>query len=155
MEEAEARQVGPGAFEERGACEDRVDLRGGRRGVGRDPAARAGPEVRQDRDASFRDLAIAPAGHDVGPDRQEKMEVVPHHCEGNDIDRHPVGEEAEPVDDPRAARGIVEQRLPPHAARDAVIDAGAAGIDDVTSATGHGENVTVGRGATRNRTICF
>lgn len=63
--------------------------------------------------------------------------MVLHDRERDHVDRHEFREKPNAIDDPLAPRRILEERLPPHAPRDAVIHAGVGGIDDVRTTTGH------------------
>jgi hypothetical protein len=94
-------------------------------------------EVRHQSDPPFGDFCIRPTRNDIRPNREEEMDVVSHDRERDDIDRHEVREELEAIDNPLPSRWILKERLPTDAPRHAVIHAGIAGIDDVTTTTCH------------------
>jgi hypothetical protein len=126
---------------------------GGRLGIDARPPAL--PSVLHERKPAFRDLAVGPELHDIGADREEQMDVVLHHRKRNDIDRHPLREELEAFYDPRAASWVVEEKLTTNAARDAVIDTGASGVDDVTSAASHRVNLRARRHRLEIAAVCL
>jgi hypothetical protein len=141
MEEAEAAEVSPCIHESSGTVEDRVDLLGTWRGIRRDAVPCPPTTVGHGRNSALSDLAIRPACDDIGPNREEQMDVIAHDRERNHIDRNPVRNELEAADQPRSPRWIVEERFPTHAPRDAVIDAGIPRVDDVASSLCHAANL--------------
>ena len=64
-----------------------------------------------------------------------------HHRERDDVDRHEPREKIEASDNPLAALRVIDQRFPPNATRDTVIDTRVAGVDYVASSCGHGVNL--------------
>ena len=155
VEESEAAEIRPRAGDADRTREYRTDLSGGRRSIRRDPLLPTHATVLQERGPALGDLAIRPLRHDVRADRKEQVDVIAHDSEGNDIDRHPAREELKACHDPRAARRILDQGLPTNAARDAVIDTGRTGIDDVASTTSHEPNLHPAEPPPRKRCTKF
>jgi hypothetical protein len=141
VEEAETAEIRSGDRESPRAVEYGVDLSAARRSIRRNAVTRPPAAVGHDCNAALRHFAIRPLRGDIWTNREQEMNVVAHDREGNDINRHPVREKLETVEDPRPACGIVKERFPAHASRDAVIDAGVAGVDDVASSLCHGANL--------------